>query len=214
MNALIRKIVLGVVVLAVGVGAGSAVTGSLAIFTASTSVTLPALRSDVWRLYLHDRAYGAPVGTQLGQGSLPPGQGTNAYWAIDVVAPTTAVDKNGTPGGIIKWRTVTAAGSRLVKGGTLGIWTETSQNKAATLVLRIIDRNAATATDILIATATLSRANWMQGSSVPVFDSIVFPTVAYTLPGGHELVLEVDGTVGSIKAHFDCTQYPSYLILG
>ena len=32
--------------------------------------------------------------------------------------------------------------------------------------------------------------------------SQVFPTVAYTLPGGHELVLEVDGTVGSIKAHF------------
>jgi hypothetical protein len=212
MNALIRKIVLGVVVLAVGFGAGSAVTGSLAIFTASTSVTLPALSADVWRLYLHDRAYGAPIGTQLGLGSLPPGQGTNAYWAIDVVAPTTVLDKNGTPGQIIRWRTVTAAGSRLVKGGTLGIWSETSQNKAGALVLRLIDRNAAT--DTLIATVTLSRANWMSGSSVPVFDSIVFPTVAYTLLGGHELVLEVDGTTGSIKAHFDCTQYPSYLILG
>lgn len=48
MNALIRKIVLAAIALSVGFGAATAVTGSLALFTASTNVTLPTLSAGYW----------------------------------------------------------------------------------------------------------------------------------------------------------------------
>lgn len=236
MNALIRKIVLAVVVLAVGVGAGSAVTRSLALFTASANVTLPTLSAGFWSnaaaatWFLHNNP-SPPVGNTTSQVNLT--MTANAPTATTLYNYSTNVA--GTQGRLlmesgrsltdtdpthyVNWRSpVLASATTWSTSQTVTLWTASkgfTKNKNEDLFIYLRDYNPATGTYREIGQKEVSQGNWQQGSATWIKTTASgFGTT--TVAAGHQvevrLMLDVASNI-DLWVAYDTTAYPSSLDL-
>jgi hypothetical protein len=235
MNALIRKIVIAAVALSVGFGAGSAVTRSLALFTASTNVTLPTLSAGFWSnaatWFLHNNP-SPPVGNTISQVNLTmtataPTATTLYDYSTDVAGPPVGrslaesnrslTDTN--PTHYVNWRSpVLASATTWSTSQTITLWTASkgfTKNKNEDLFIYLRDYNPATGTYREIGQKEVSQNNWQQGSTTWIKTTASgFGTT--TVAAGHQVEVRLMLDITSkapLWIAYDTTAYPSSLEL-